>query len=117
MASAAAYAPEAVLIVPLTDPIRGSTAIRRYQESIRTAFRGATIRVSRTVVRGDTTAVEWEFSGIHTGPITFRGGLVPATNRPLTLRGASFLRFTAQRLIAEEHRYYDVWSVLDQLGL
>jgi hypothetical protein len=117
MASRAAYAPDAVLIVPLTDPIRGSTAIRRYEESIRSAFPGSTIKVSYTVVRGGMTAVEWEFSGIHAGPITLRGDVVPATNRPLTLRGASFLRFTARGLIAEEHRYYDVWSVLEQLGV
>lgn len=117
MASRAAYAPDAVLIVPLTDPIRGSTAIRRYEEGIRSAFPGSTIKVYGTVVQGRLTAVEWEFSGVHAGPIAFRGDVLPATNRSLTLRGASFLRFTARGLIAEEHRYYDVWIVLEQLGV
>lgn len=112
-----AYAPDAVLLTPLSGPVRGAEAIRRYDDGIRSAFPGARLTVSRPVVRRDRTAVEWEYRGTNAGPIAIPGGVVTATQRAITLRGASFLRFTREGLIAEEHRYYDVWSLLDQLGV
>jgi hypothetical protein len=45
-----------------------------------------------------------------------RPGLVYAQEAVL-LVPLSGPRFTPEGLVAEEHRYYDVWSVLDQLGL
>jgi hypothetical protein len=111
-----AYAPDAVLIVPLAEPIRGPEAIERYEDGIRLAFPGATLTVARPVVRGDHTALEWEYRGTHGGPLALPGRVVPSTGTQIVLRGASFLRFNAQGLIAEEHRYYDVRSLLEQLG-
>jgi hypothetical protein len=110
------YASDAVLIVPLREPIRGSEAILQYEDSIRLAFPGGTLTVARPVVRGDHTAVEWEYRGTHAGPLAIPGGDAPPTGRPIVLRGASFLRFNPQGLIAEEHRYYDVCGLLEQLG-
>jgi predicted ester cyclase len=115
--SPAQWAPDAVLLVPLEGPVRGERAIHRYEDAIASAFPGATVTVSSTVVQGDTTAIEWVFNGVHAGPISLRGGIVPATGRRLTLRGASFIRFDTRGLIAEERRYYDVASVLHQLGV
>jgi hypothetical protein len=111
-----AYAPDAVLIVPLWGTVKGAEAIRRHDERIRSAFPDARLIVSRPVVRGDHTALEWEFRGTHAGPIAIPGAVLTATRRAITLRGASFLRFTREGLIAEEHRYYDVCSLLDQMG-
>jgi len=112
-----AYAPDAVLILPLGEPIRGPDAIERYEEGLRLAFPGGTLTVGRPVVRGDHTALEWEYRATHAGPIAIPGSVVvPPTGRPIVLRGASFLRFNAQGLIAEEHRYYDVRGLLEQLG-
>jgi hypothetical protein len=111
------YAPDAVLRVPLSPPIRGAEAIRRYQKAMENAFSDARTTVCGRLSWDGTTAVEWEFSGVHVGPMEMMGGMVPPTDRPLTLRGASFFRCTPDGLVAEERRYYDVWSVLDQLGL
>lgn len=112
-----AYAPDAILHTPLFPPVRGAEAIRRHDDGIRSAFPDARLTTSRPVVRGEQTAVEWEYRGTNTGPIVLPHGVVSATNRPVTLRGASFLRFTADGLIAEEHRYFDVCSLLEQLGV
>ena len=117
MARRVVWAADAVLIVPVTGMLVGTEAIRRHQEGLRAAFPGATVAVLGRLVHGDTVAVEWEYSGVHAGPLVLPHGVLPATNRRLTLRGASFLRYTADGLIAEERRYYDVWSVFDQLGL
>jgi predicted ester cyclase len=112
-----AYAPDAVLIVPLREAIRGPEAIGQYEDGIQLAFPDGSLTVARPVVRGDHTAVEWVYRGTHAGPIVIPGGVVvPPTGRPIVLRGASFLRFNAQGLIAEEHRYYDVRGLLEQLG-
>ena len=112
-----AYAPDAILITPLSPPVRGAEAIRRHDDGLRSAFPGARLMVSRPVTRDDQRAFEWEYRGTNTGPIVISCGVVSATNRTVTLRGASFLRFTAEGLIAEEHRYYDVCSLLEQLGV
>jgi hypothetical protein len=104
-------------MTPLSSPVRGREAIRRHDDGIRSAFPGARLTVSRPVVRRGHTAVEWEYSGTNAGPIVTPGGVVSATNRPVTLRGASFLRFTPEGLIAEEHRYYDLCCLLEQLGV
>lgn len=111
------YAPDAVLRVPLSAPIRGADAIRRYQKATESAFSDVRITVCGRLSWDGTTAVEWEFSGVHVGPMEMMGGMVPPTEKPLTLRGATFFRCTPDGLVTEERRYYDVWSVLDQLGL
>jgi predicted ester cyclase len=110
------YAADAVLIVPLGKPIRGSEAIGQYEDGIRLAFPDETLTVARPVVRGDHTAVEWEYRGTHAGPLAIPGGDVPPTGRRIVVRGASFLRFNPQGLIAAERRHYDVRSLLEQLG-
>ena len=111
------WAADAVLLVPTRGPVRGRLAIDRYEEAIASAFPGATITVSSAFLDGDATAIEWVFSGVHAGPLALRGGVIPATGRRLTLRGTSVIRYTERGLIAEERRYYDVWSVLEQLAV
>ena len=44
-------------------------------------------------------------------------GEIPATNRPMEVRFAAFLRVTDQGLIAEERRYFDLAGMMQQLGL
>jgi predicted ester cyclase len=112
-----AYATNAVLVVPFGEPIRGAEVIDKYEDGIRLAFPDGALMVARPVVRGDHTALEWEFRGTHAGPLAIPSGVVPPTGRHIVLRGASFLRFDAQGLIVEEHRYYDVRSLLNQLGV
>jgi len=117
-AFAALYAPDAVLLVPLSpEPVKGREAIRQYEAAIYAAFPGATLTLSRPVRQENLIAVEWEYSGTNTGPLASPTGVLSATNRPAKLRGASFLRFNHEGLIAEEHRYYDSRSLFQQLGL
>jgi hypothetical protein len=117
MARRVGYAADAVLVAPVSGRLEGPEAIHRHERGLLAAFPGATVTVLRRLAQGDSVAVEWEFRGVHAGPIALPGGVVPATNRPLTLRGASFFRHDAEGLIVEERRYYDVWRVFEQLGL
>ena len=115
----ARYAPDAILLVPLSpDPLKGREAIQQYEGAIYAAFPRATLTLeSRPLGEGDTVAVEWEYSGTNTGPLASPTGAIPPTNRPAKFRGASFLRYNHEGLIAEEHRYYDSRSLFQQLGL
>jgi hypothetical protein len=112
----AAYAADAVLYVPLSGPIAGAEAIRRYEEGIEAAFPGHTIIVLRYVKEDRARAVEWEFRGRNDGPICLPQGVVSPTHRQVTLRGASIVSLTPRGLVVEEHRYYDVCRLLEQLG-
>jgi len=117
-AYAALLAPDVRLHVPLSpEPVKGREAVTQYEGTLMAAFPGATLEVSRPAIRGNTVAVEWEYSGKNTGPLATATGVVPPTNRPMRVRGASFLRINPKGLIAEEHRYYDARSLFQQLGL
>lgn len=59
-AFSALYAPDAVLLVPLShEPLEGQVAIKQYEGAIYTAFPGATLTLSRPLVQDNTVAVEW----------------------------------------------------------
>ena len=63
-------------------------------------------------------AGEVVMSGTHTGPLaTPTGGEVPPTNKRIEVKGAAFVRLNGSGEIVEERRYYDVGTLLRQLGL
>jgi hypothetical protein len=73
-----------------------------------------------TVVEADdrTGAGELKFTGTNTGAITTpTGDEIPATNKRVDLRGAAFVSVNDRGEITEERRYYDVTSMLRQLGI
>ncbi len=116
-AYATLYAPEAVLFVPLSpDPIRGREAIREYEASLRVAFPEARLELHHPVIAGTHVAVEWEYGGKNTGPITTPFRIIPPTGQEMHIHGASFLHFH-DGLITQERRYYDARSLYQQLGL
>jgi steroid delta-isomerase-like uncharacterized protein len=68
--------------------------------------------VGQPIVDGDNIAFEWQFDGTNTGawaPET------PATNKPLSFKGVSFIRLKDGK-IATQHDYYDALSFNKQLG-
>lgn len=113
----ALFAPDAVLFTPFSpDPIRGREAIQEAESNTRTAFPNATLTLHKPVAHGETVAVEWEYGGKNTGPITTPMRIIPPTNREMHLHGASFLH-VHNGLVTQERRYYDVRSLFQQLGL
>lgn len=68
--------------------------------------------VGQPIIEGDNIAFEWQFDGHNTGawaPET------PATNKPLSFKGVSFIRLKDGK-IATQHDYYDALSFNKQLG-
>lgn len=68
--------------------------------------------VGAPVVEGDNIAFEWQFDGRNTGAW---GPDTPATNKPLSFKGVSFIRLKDGK-IASQHDYYDALGFNKQLG-
>lgn len=117
-AFAALYDPEAVATDPqYSEPLYGREAIRRDIEDFFVAFPDLQATVSNTIVNGDTVAFEVELIGTHRGPIISPEGNIPATNQPVKLAGARFVRVNEKDMITECRRYYDMAGLVQQLGI
>jgi len=81
-----------------------------------TAFPDLQIRVLNKLVGDDIVAVQFEFTGTHTGPLNGPDMNVPPTNRKVTVSDAAFCKFRNGKLI-EVHDYPDVQGFMTQLGL
>lgn len=111
------YAEDAVLFAPMSpDPVRGRDAIWQYESAMRAAFPDSSLVTRKPVIDQETVAVEWEYSGKNTGPISTPMRIIPPTGQWMKLYGCSFLHFR-DGLIAEERRYYDARGLYQQLGL
>lgn len=64
------------------------------------------------IVNGESIAFEWEFKGHNTGPWSPE---TPATQRPLSFKGVSFIRLKEGKIITQ-HDYYDALGFNKQLG-
>jgi steroid delta-isomerase-like uncharacterized protein len=99
-------------IIPSGDVYDGEDAVRRYYEETRAAFpdqRNELIALHHT---DDAVIVEFYLLGTHLGPL--RG--VPPTGKDFRTRMTAFFFFDGE-LITCERVYFDLLSILAQLGL
>jgi steroid delta-isomerase-like uncharacterized protein len=112
------YAPDAVVYDPqYPEPLEGRDAIRKDMADFIRAFPDISFRVTTAVERDETVAFDGVGKGTHKGPLAGPSGELAATNRPVEIRFAAFLRVTDQGLIAEERRYVDMGRMMQQLGM
>jgi steroid delta-isomerase-like uncharacterized protein len=112
------YTPDALVHDPQhPEPLKGRDAIRKDIADFIGAFPDLNFTLKTVVESGDTVAFEGAGKGTHKGPMASPAGEIPATNRPMELRFAAFLRVNGQGLIAEERRYFDMAGMMQQLGL
>src|SRR3989304_9730564 len=117
-AFAAFYTPDALIHDPqYPEPIKGRDAIRKDIADFLAAFPDLNFTLKTAVESGDTVAFEGAGKGTHKGPMAGPAGEIPATNRPMEIRFAAFLRVPDQGLIAEERRYFDLAGLMQQLVL
>lgn len=117
-AFAACYAAQATITDPqFREPLRGGEAITKDIGDWFGAFPDIEARITRTVVNGESYAVEWAMNGTHTGPLVMPDGHVPGTGKPVHLPVATIGRLDGEGRIVEERRYYDLAGVMSQLGL
>jgi steroid delta-isomerase-like uncharacterized protein len=114
------YAEDAIAYDPMyPDPLRGRGAIRKDAAIFFRAFPDIRFEIIATIEKDDRNgADEVRLTGTHTGPLeTPTGDEIPPTNKRVDLRGAGFTRLNERGEIVEERRYYDVGTVLRQLGV
>ena len=112
------FTADAVVYAPNSpEPLKGRDAIRADMENWFTAFPDGQLKFVQILGEGDTGAVEAEMSGTNTGPLVGPMGTIPPTNRSVSIRGAAFARFNAQEQFVEERRYFDIASMMAQLGI
>jgi len=116
--SVSLYAPDALHLHPFPEPSRGKEAIKKENKEFFEAFPDLQLKISGIISSGDQAAVEFDMKGTNTGPlVTPDGNSLPATNRPLEIRGSAFFRANSEGLISEEHFYFDTASFMNQLGI
>lgn len=117
-AFAALYADNATAIDPQYErPLQGKEQIRKDIADFFVAFPDARATVEALVTQGDRAAFEVEVTGTHRGPLVTPAGDVPATHRPVSMRGGRFIRVDARGRITECNRYFDIAAIMQQLGL
>ena len=95
----------------------GPEAIRERLARDLDAFADANYVVESFVGEGDTFADEWTFTGTNTGPFRLPDGTeVPATGRPVELKGMELVQVRDGKIIVD-NLYYDFMAAVAQLGL
>jgi steroid delta-isomerase-like uncharacterized protein len=114
---AATYADDAVLTAPPGERAEGKRAILDYWVQMVRAFTNRTGEVGRSCETADTYFGEITFWGTNTGDLTMPDGTsVPATGKPLEVRGVEFARVRDGKIV-EHNMYWDSLGMMRQLGL
>ncbi len=79
-------------------------------------FPGGMVTVNSVFATEDQVAVEFVGRGTNTGPLHLPTGDIPATGRPAELRFCDVMQIRDGK-IASLHIYYNIMTMLQQLGL
>ncbi len=105
-----------LLDVATGETFRGKEGARRNAEAWFTPFPEVEVKILNLVKSGDWEVIEAVGRGKHTGPIVTPEGEIPATGKMMELRFASIIRVRDGKIV-EGRDYYDVASLMEQLGL
>ena len=107
---AASYATDASVTVYGVGDVSGRDAIAAETQKWLDGFGDLKFHVGRIFQKADMAVVEWAWAGTHTGEFM----TVKPTQRPLGVQGASVVWFSADGLVAKEHRYFDLATLRAQ---
>jgi steroid delta-isomerase-like uncharacterized protein len=113
-AVAALFADDGVLydMVAPDDPARGREAIAAALHEVTSAFSDLAFQSEVVCDDGERVCVEWKGTGTHDGQF----GDVAPTGRKIDLRGVNLWRLNGDGTIAEERSYWDLATLLRQIG-
>jgi len=112
------YAPKTVVHDPqYPEPLKGRDAVLKDAQAFFKAFPDMKMKVVTLLSKGNTYGVEGRYSGTHKGPLEVPGGPIPPTNRRVDAGISIFGKVDAGGLIVEERRYYDIATLMAQLGI
>jgi steroid delta-isomerase-like uncharacterized protein len=91
----------------------GREFIQRGVSEYLAAFPDFHLGIRRVSVDGEVVCVEWHATGTHSGPFLH----APPTGRFVDVDGCIVVRLGDDGLIANEILYWDVASLLEQIGM
>ena len=99
----------------LPEPMRTKDEARQYAQAWFTAFPDMRIKETNRIVTDDAVAVELEFTGTNTGPMTMAGREIPPTGKTVLGKGAYFARIKDGKIV-QYNTHPDVAGLMMQLG-
>jgi len=93
-------------------PQRGPEAIRQIAARYLRAFPDLKFTQEETIIQGQRVVLMWRVHGTHRGRLMN----IPATNRPIEIRGMSLLRVKDKKIMRETS-IWDVAGFLRSIGL
>lgn len=115
-AFASVYSTDAVVYDPQhPEAMRGREAIQKDAREFLQAFPDLEGKVVSAIHEGDRVAFEVVLQGTHKGELEMPTGSIAPTDRRVEIPMSIFARMNAQKIV-EEHRYYDLAGILQQLG-
>jgi steroid delta-isomerase-like uncharacterized protein len=96
--------------------VEGADKIIEVNQSWKQAFPDAHGTLTSSQAAGNVVIQEITWAGTNRGPMETPTGMMPATGRPVSIRAAMISTFDGDR-IKETHHYFDMMSMLDQLGV
>ena len=105
-----------VLDVPSGMTLRGPDGHRQFVQSWMTAFPDGQVQATSLFATDDQGHLEYIARGTNTGPFPYASSQIPPTGGRVEFRVCAGFQFKDGK-VARAHYYYDLLSVLQQLGL
>lgn len=93
---------------------RADPWVQAYQGWIE-AFPDVTAKITGAFASGNTATIELTWDGTQTGPLPTPGGIIPPSGKRQVTRAALVMTLD-QGKIKEVHHYFDMISLLQQIG-
>jgi steroid delta-isomerase-like uncharacterized protein len=108
---ASLYQPTGKLVIPAFPDFSGRDAIATEAKANFTAYSDFKVAVTRSFIKGNTAVFEWVVTGKNDGPLMGKA----ASGRPIGIVGASAVTYDDDGLVKEEHRYFDLPTIMSQV--
>lgn len=96
--------------------VRGHAGIARFRRAMFAFSHDSRIVFTSLLPGPGGFAAEWTWSGTASGDLVLDGTRYPATDRPYSVRGVALCRVDASGAITAHLDYYDMRSLLVQIG-
>jgi predicted ester cyclase len=102
--------------VPFNMALSGKDAVKQFDQAWLDAFPDGQVEITSMVCSEDMCCVEYTGRGTHTGPLMIAEGTLEPTGREAELHLCDVSTFEGGK-VASTNCYYDVHSLLAQLGV
>ena len=102
--------------IPTRQTVQGADEYVSLVQRWKTAFPDLRGQIKDVISAGDRVVVEVEWEGTHRGSLQAPFGTIPATNKTARIPATIVMKIEGGKIRASRH-YFDVFSLMTQLGL